>query len=280
MSAHYDSLIAKIIATGSDREEACARLEAALRRLEAAGPVTNARFLVRCLENREFRNGRFDTGFIAEHLDDLVAPDATLDDETLVIAAFAVASADAGSAGGDPWRQGDSWRSADGTGATYYFAQGGKTVPVTTRWTGRFLNVLVGGQKFVLAGTVSCDGRLEVRIGTETVHGRAVVDDAHVWLFLDSGQWTVVRPDRAVEGAGRSGGTGDFASPMPGRVTEVRVGPGDRVAAGATLLVVEAMKIEHRIQAPGAGLVKALRCEQGAWVTEGEMLVEFVPETT
>ena len=87
------------------------------------------------------------------------------------------------------------------------------------------------------------------------------------------------RLDRPLKGAAGPGDAADFASPMPGRVTDISVEPGSVVAAGATLLVVEAMKIEHRIEAPSAGRVTALRCELGAWISEGEPLVEFAPES-
>ena len=68
---------------------------------------------------------------------------------------------------------------------------------------------------------------------------------------------------------------GRIMAPMPGRVLAVGVKPGARVEAGERLLVLEAMKMEHRITAPAAATVRALHVAEGDQVSEGAMLVEL-----
>jgi biotin carboxyl carrier protein len=98
--------------------------------------------------------------------------------------------------------------------------------------------------------------------------------------------WWVALPSHSVEltevprfpehGAGEAV-AGGLASPMPGKVTAVFVEEGDAVDAGALLVVVEAMKMEHRIVAPRAGLVTAVRAELGHQVARGDVLVVIEP---
>ena len=276
---HYDSLIAKVVAFGEDREQARARLVAALRETRCAGPATNLRLLGGCLEDPGFRAGRFDTGFIPERLDALAGSPAPPDDEVFAFAALAAAAGSGDLAAGDPWRAADSWRGGGRRQRTVALSCEGRSTEVCIEpagagtWAAR-----VGGRTLPLAGGLRAGGVLDVRTGDLAVSVPVYVDDARVWLFLETGVRAFELLDRASKGAVGPGDAGDFASPMPGRVTEISVEPGSLVAAGATLLVVEAMKIEHRIEAPSAGRVTALRCELGAWIGEGEPLVEFVPE--
>ena len=68
---------------------------------------------------------------------------------------------------------------------------------------------------------------------------------------------------------------GSLAAPMPGSVVEVLVKPGDTVAKGATLMIIEAMKMEHTIAAPAAGTVKEVFFAKGDQVAEGVNLIGF-----
>ena len=279
--SHYDSLIAKVVAFGEDREQACSRLVAALRETRCAGPATNLSLLIGCLEDSEFRAGRIDTSFIPARLEALIGPAAAPDDEMFAFAALAVVARTAAPAAGDPWRAADSWRGGGRNQRTVRLSCDGRSAEVHIEsagagtWTAR-----IGGRKLPLAGALDEGGVLDVRAGDIAVSVPVCVGDARVWLFLETGMRVFELLDRTSKGATGPGDAADFASPMPGRVTDILVEPGSLVAAGATLLVIEAMKIEHRIEAPSAGRVTALCCEPGAWISEGEPLVEFTPEAT
>ena len=275
---HYDSLIAKVVAWGEDREEARSRLVVALHQIQCAGPVTNVGLLTGILEDPAFREGQIDTTFIPERIDSLASAQAVPDDEVLALAAFAAAQDELLAEPGNPWMVRDGWRTGGPPERTLVFARGDQTVPVTIAPTGTGnLRVTVGDRSFTVTGTLSDDGHLEARVNAGTVRARAFSDESHVWLFTDTGSHVVTRLDRAASSVTGLAEVGDFACPMPGRVVDIPVKPGMEVEAGATLVVVEAMKIEHRIQAPSSGRVTALLCEEGAWIGEGEPLVEFEP---
>ncbi|MFE6908177.1 acetyl-CoA carboxylase biotin carboxylase subunit [Streptomyces erythrochromogenes] len=95
-----------------------------------------------------------------------------------------------------------------------------------------------------------------------------------IWLGRDADSWHVQRHDPVVanlSGAGRAGAD-TLAAPMPGTVTVVKVAVGDKVAAGQSLLVVEAMKMEHVISAPHAGTVTELDVSPGTTVAMDQVL--------
>jgi 3-methylcrotonyl-CoA carboxylase alpha subunit len=96
-----------------------------------------------------------------------------------------------------------------------------------------------------------------------------------VRVFLGAEHWDIGFPDPLSGDAGHHSAEGSLAAPMPGVITLLRVKPGEEVEAGATLLVMEAMKMEHAIKAPHDGIVKAFKCRPGEQVKEGDLLVEF-----
>ena len=97
----------------------------------------------------------------------------------------------------------------------------------------------------------------------------------NVWLHDEAYQLHVYDPLSAVGTYHTHGG--DLVSPMPGRVTRITVKEGVDVARGASLMVLEAMKMEHRITAPSAGRIERLNFAVGDWVDEGSVLLDFVP---
>ena len=84
-------------------------------------------------------------------------------------------------------------------------------------------------------------------------------------------------PAPRVESAGGIGDerSGSIRAPMPGKILRVAVAPGDRVEARSLLVVLEAMKMEHRIEAPGTGTVASVHAREGATVAGGATLVEI-----
>ncbi len=126
-------------------------------------------------------------------------------------------------------------------------------------------------------GTLVGEHDLDAMLGDIRVRGTVVgVENAlNVWLHDESHTLHVYDALSAV-GTYQAHG-GDLVSPMPGRVTRVTVKEGVDVTRGASLMVLEAMKMEHRITAPSAGRVEKLNFAVGDWVEEGSVLLDFVP---
>lgn len=120
------------------------------------------------------------------------------------------------------------------------------------------------------------DGRLELLIDGERVTAFVSSDNAKRWVTVDGRTYLLTKQS----GARKSGGggrhaAGELAAPMPGQIRAVNVSAGDAVTKGQTLLVLEAMKMEIRIQSPMDGVVKLLMVEQGQTVEREQVLVEI-----
>ncbi len=272
ISVFYDPMIAKVIAYGPDRASTIDGLVAALDGCVVEGVKTNRAFLARLVDHPAFRAGDIDTGFIARHEADLRTPEGVSDD-ALIVAALGVAPVMPAAPTmferlGD-WRLNlparryvDLFR-PDGSRAALTITKDvvdGLPVPVMA--TGAFIDDIafaadIDGRR-VDAIVVAVDDTVEVRI-------------AGVAARLTRRASRVATTE--------TGGDGRILAPMPGRVLALDVAVGTGVAVGDRLLVLEAMKMEHRLVAKVAGTVRALHVAEGDQVGDGMVLVEIEAET-
>ena len=121
------------------------------------------------------------------------------------------------------------------------------------------------------------EGKLELLIDGKRVTANVSSDSARRWVTVN-GQTIVLTKSSTTRktGGGHHHAAGDLTAPMPGQVRAVNVSEGDAVTKGQTLLLLEAMKMEIRIQSPQNGIVKKLFVEQGQTVEREQMLIEIV----
>jgi 3-methylcrotonyl-CoA carboxylase alpha subunit len=242
VSAHYDPLIAKLIAHSPTRKAAAAVLAAACGDIQVWPVKTNAAFLTRALSNACFLAGDIDTGFIEGHRESLL-PAATPSKAVLEAAANAMLPANAD----DPWCALTGFRLAGPPERRVRFAVAGSTQVVEL---------------------------------TQSVPNAVIADVGDSAVVFSAGEAWQFGPESADSGQEDSAGNGAIVSPMPGVVAAVSVTAGDAVIRGQRLLVVEAMKMEYALLAPFAGTVTSLHAEAGQHVAEGALLarVEIKPE--
>jgi 3-methylcrotonyl-CoA carboxylase alpha subunit len=255
----YDPLIAKLIAHGSTRAQALDRLASALDRTLVAGPRTNVAFLAALCRSADFRDGRFDTGFIDRNLAALGAVPQELDRAAAASGAAKLVAREATRVAGrarSNEESGSPWNAADA-----FQLSGARCV---------FVPILVDGAA-AMAGVSYGPTGMAVAIGGVPPTPDAITfeaDDAcHV---LRHGRQTVVRI-RDVEAIDvehlDSGGL--VLAPMHGKVLAVLVEPGASVAKGQRVAVIEAMKMEHALLAPIDGIVSEISVAPGGQVAEG-----------
>ncbi|WP_435239464.1 biotin carboxylase N-terminal domain-containing protein [Streptomyces sp. YPW6] len=261
----YDPMLSKVIAYGPDRATALRKLRAALADTVILGVPTNAGFLRRLLAHPDVVAGNLDTGLVEREAEGLV-PDGVPDE---VYAAGAAVRREAleprPDAGGwtDPFSVPNGWRTGDVRAPLVFPLRVAGREPVQQSAPG--------------SATVAPD-RVTVELDGVAHHFHRSGD----WLGRDGDTWHVQDHDpveASLSGAGRSGAD-TLAAPMPGTVTVVKVAVGDEVLAGQSLLVVEAMKMEHVISAPHAGTVTELDVAAGATVAMDQVLAVVVPAAT
>jgi 3-methylcrotonyl-CoA carboxylase alpha subunit len=282
ISPHYDPMIAKLIAWGEDRAVALGRLRAALADYEIVGVSTNVAFLARAVAGRAFSGADLDTGLIERSRAELFAADAGPSDEDLAAAALAellaeqaqaAASAGASSDPHSPWNIVDGWRLNLGSHHELVFAWGAKTYPVQIHFAPSGYRLEIAGREFAFGGREE-GSILQVTLGDVSFRARAVRDGAHWHLFRD-GAHRVLELQSAQTAPEPDAALGTLAAPMPGKVLQVLVAVGARVAKGAPLVVLEAMKMEHTIAAPHDGQVAEIHFKAGEQVNEGAELLRL-----
>ena len=283
----FDPMLAKVISHAPSRAEAAARLALALDRLHLGGVITNRYYLAAALRSEAFRAGDTTTDFVDRaNLPRSRLLTAGQAESVAVAAAMWLVSADrdeAATLGAMPagWRLGrlpddrveliidgalmvvgyrpardGSFTIAAGSGDASPVGEGpvGEGIAVVHRWSAGILDIEWRGSRIGYTVTRSGDEvHLTGPFGTVT----AVV----VPRFTP--------PDRTVP-------TDDgLVAPMPGLVLEVRVETGQRVEAGQTLVVLEAMKMEHHMNAPAVGVVTATLVAVGDQVATGAPLLDI-----
>ena len=241
----YDPMIAKLIAHAPTRTEAAKQLAAALERLEIAGVKTNNAFLIRALTQPDFLAGQIDTGFIERHKAALLP--ATGAPPEHILSAAAQLLVGQGGNGGDPWDAHDGFR------------LGGSRPPV--------VEFLVGGKRRLVEAAPSLLTMLRLASGEVAV--------------IEKGETFLVQPFDPFEAAEAAGSPTDrVVTPMPGKIVQLLVREGEKVAKGQPLAVLEAMKMEHTLAAPAAATVEAIAVAVGDQVGDGTIVVRFAAEKT
>ncbi|MBO9709656.1 MAG: acetyl/propionyl/methylcrotonyl-CoA carboxylase subunit alpha [Caulobacter sp.] len=270
----YDPMIAKLIAHGVDREDAAHRLAEACRLVEVWPVKTNAAFLARCASDPDFVEGGVDTGFIEARLEELTEREFT-DAPTLAaigqrLEAFMEADV----------RKTDVWASAPSRllGFRMNGARAAMDLPLRVDGKPVPLRVaLVGG-----GATAGDDWSWDI-----TVEDGRPLDDVDVLpgTYGDDPLYVFEGGDvREFDFTPKVGGGGHVAasdgailSPMPGKIVSVAVAAGQSVTKGQTLLILEAMKMEHALAAPFDGVVAELSAVAGGQVSEGVVLAKLEP---
>ena len=247
VSPFYDPMIAKLIAHSYNRNAAARQLADACRSVEVWPVKTNAAFLARCADHADFIHGDIDTGFIEARLDDLVGEAAP---SPILLSEAAFCAIDLNPPGNE---RSSAWSSLAGA-------------------AGFRLNAAPQTRISLWRGEEACEvvrSRLPFYRRTTFREGQRVI------AFEDGAAFEFTTRKPVARGEGGEASDGAVISPMPGKIVSVSVKAGDTVTKGQTLLVLEAMKMEHALAAPFDGVVAELSAEAGGQVSEGVVLVKL-----
>jgi 3-methylcrotonyl-CoA carboxylase alpha subunit len=259
----YDPMIAKLITYGATREQAFDRMSEALGGTVVSGPRSNVEFLHALADSAEMRAGTIDTGYIERNLEALTKAG----DTDYAAAAFSA----------EELMKREQAKQKEAT----------RRLPASTRrspWNA--LDAYDFGGVRNLSVSVFVNGtRMVARVEQEgtairaTVNGVSsapceFVEAGDMLVAIRNGKQTSVKlAESSSADLGRASGNGAIAAPMHGKVLSVSVTKGDKVAKGQRLMVLEAMKMEHALDAATDGIVTELSVAAGDQVAEGTQLI-------
>jgi 3-methylcrotonyl-CoA carboxylase alpha subunit len=291
ISPFYDPLIAKIIAFAKDRPAAIATLHHVLGLIRIGGVRTNLGFLRAVITHDAFKSASLDTNFIERHRDELIPPFTGASNEVLALAiigllcARRIAARTRAEQSGDPtspWNAQDSFRLNHAGEETITLRE---LTPDGPEDRNVLVTFLPNGWRLALPGdvpimhafgTLERDGSLIADLDDHRVRAHVLDRGTEVSLLApDGSEHRFARSDRSTAQASLARIDGQLTAPMPGRVAALLVEPGAKVEAGQPVLVIEAMKMEHLLRAPSAGIVETFTFALGDQVEEGARLVTF-----
>jgi 3-methylcrotonyl-CoA carboxylase alpha subunit len=275
----YDSLLGKVIAWAPRREQAAARLAAALTRTYCAGVRTNEHWLARILRSPRFLEVRHDISLLEHSAAEFAAPPEVAP-EVLILAALAAdmrVRTALGSRRVTPWELTDGFTPNLPAHVGYRFAWAGRTHTVELEYAGAqpAVATLEARTRLAVADVTLCSGIIAARLGERRWHARCRIEGTHVYLWCGTDQYELLLDDPRTHEFAASAATGGLTTPLPGVVVCVPVAVGQKVAAGEVLMVIEAMKMEHTITAPYAGTVGTIHFARGDRVPEASELLEL-----
>ena len=274
---NYDPMIAKLIVHGCDRTAALAKLALALQQYQILGLNTNLGFLARLAGNPAFIAAKFDTSFIATHHQALFAQQDEQLYRALVLAAAAMLPAldnrESTAAAQSPWDLRSHWRLNLPTDQAIRLEYDGVTYEVLIEQQLDGWHFNCAGNDYQLTGSWIDQHRMRLELNRESIEF-AVLRDPDSIALAHQGQTFRFEIPTAIHGAESATANADHPqAPMSGAVVALQVAVGDTVEAGATLMIIEAMKMEHAIVAQVSASVSEILFAVGDQVEEGDTLV-------
>jgi len=285
ISPFYDPMLAKLIVWGEDRAAACAQMRNALGQCEVVGVATNIAFLERVVAHAAFADARLDTGLIEANREALF-PAATPTPEAVLVAAAAAecigvreSAAAAARASGDahsPWHEPDAWRvSAASPGLRFTYADGDARHEVRVDVCGEHDARVGMAARAVDVHFAERDDSLILEFDGAALAATVIADGDQRHVFVPGARRRLTFVDPLAHAGEVEVHGGHLTAPMSGAIVAVMVKAGDKVARGAPLIVLEAMKMEHTIVAPADGVVASVHFGVGDRVAEGADLVDL-----
>jgi 3-methylcrotonyl-CoA carboxylase alpha subunit len=282
ISPFYDSMVAKLIVHGRTREEALARMDAALADTRIVGLSTNVQFLRHVVGSHSFAQAELDTALIPREAAVLFNQDRVGRDLAVAAAVAQTLLAERASEGKDPFTRRDGWRPHGLTQRRFDFEYQGEALQAQLTYLhDGALQLAFGETTGVLSfDALPCESghRMDLRFMGQRQWVQTWQRDEVVHLFCALGATQITELDALAHAGEVAAEGGRLTAPMPGKVVSFAVKAGDTVKKGQPLAVMEAMKMEHTIAAPADGTVAELLYAPGDQVAEGAELLKIQTE--
>ncbi len=284
ISAYYDPMIAKLICHGDNREQALARLKSALKQYHLIGLKNNINFLHDLCSHPEVVQGSANTRFIDTNLDALITTDSPLDENALVCAAIYLVQHTARHIRGQqsgtadphsPWATSDSWRVGNAQAQHLSLQHENQSIELAISKHHNAWKVEALEKHYWVEPLTSHKPELKLLINGSIHEAVALQSGNTLQLLLDTTPFHFTLLDTAETAANVEQQSDSVRSPMPGKIISCMIKSGQSVKKGETLMVLEAMKMEHAILASHDGELAEVYFSQGDQVEEGDVLLAY-----
>lgn len=286
----YDPMIAKLIVWDdsgrNSRDAALARMLQALADYRVVGVANNIGFLSRLVASPAFSQADLDTGLIEREKTFLFPASGKPSSDAWRMAALAellrdrqqaATNATSSSDPHSPWATRDGWRMNGAAERRVHLRSGEYECVVVGAYTRAGFTLAIDGNVSPVSAQQLGAGAMRVDIDGRRLTATVIAAGEKRHVFVDGMSFVFAVVDPLFHVASSGGAEGGLTAPMPGKVIALIAAVGQTVEKGAPLLILEAMKMEHTIAAPVAGIVKSFRFAVGEQVGDGAELVEFVP---
>jgi 3-methylcrotonyl-CoA carboxylase alpha subunit len=284
VSVFYDPMIAKLIVWDENRDKALARLTKALTEYHIDGVVTNIEFLYNLANSAPFKAEQIDTGFIDKNQDSLRLNDEQDIKDLLPLAAlYLMLTTQQNSTSNlqdqySPWSLGNAWRANEQHLQDLELVVDGNTFSVQVSQTGVeslcVFDIKVDQQHYHCAGVIEKNQLVSTINGHKTLANVNTYQDGYA-VFCNGKVIRFKSLQADLGDAQDNAADAGFIAPMNGTVVAILVEPEQHVKKGQTLMVMEAMKMEHSLKAPAAGWVSEFYFKAGELVDGGAELLAF-----
>lgn len=287
VSIYYDPMIAKLIVWDQDRNSALRQMKQALSSFQILGLSTNVGFLSTLFSNPAFAQAQIDTGFIEKHKSALLPIDSNKGqppDELLALTSLyellrirreADAAQSRTADAFSPWGSGDGWQMNQNSSTTVELEINDFRTVVVADFGEQVYRMQINAHSSVVSGSM-----LDAHVLSGDIDGRKlkavfVKESQNLTALFGGREWNIHIHDPLLQTVDDDKQSGGLMAPMPGSVVSVDIKIGDDVKEGDTLMVVEAMKMEHTIHAPRDGRIKEIFFDVGEQVKDGEALLSL-----
>jgi 3-methylcrotonyl-CoA carboxylase alpha subunit len=287
VSIYYDPMISKLIVWANTREGALRHMRKALAEYQVVGLTTNIEFLATLVSHPAFVNFDVDTGFIARHENDLFPERIHVTDDALALACLDVfitrdieAQAHANWSGDpfSPWNSTSGFRMNDDNHHELYFLTDEDILTVTCHYRDDGYLMELPGCDMMVSGDRDANGDLAADLDGRRMKATVVRHGETMEILVHGRAHALKLYDPLAAAEGQTEAKGSLTSPMPGKVVAVMVQKGQAVTEGQTLMILEAMKMEHTIFAPIDGVIEDIYFAAGDQLEEGVELLKIQSE--
>jgi len=279
ITTHYDPMVGKLIVWAETRHQACSKMQQLLAQTRVMGIQTNLSYLERIISHSAFVGGLVHTGFLDEHASEITLVNHKPEPEVVAISALALLLEKQSVKQNDPWQAVDGWRmNLKNSYPMHLIYDEDNQWDIQCHYKG--INEYImewEDQRIVLGNPVIKEGFIELEVNERVIRVPMLVNNARVQLYWHK-QWDIRLTDPFETVMDTDSGGNHIVAPMPGRVFQVTVNAGDTVIAGDSLMILEAMKMEHSIQAIKDGVIEEVFYQAGDTVEDGAELLRYIED--